>query len=287
MHAPPDTGPTFDHLTQTCGLARLEARALLEHASGRSREWLIAHGDEAAPAGVAARFEALVRRRRDDGEPIAYLVGRREFHGRDFEVAAAVLIPRPETEELVDLALASLDPGPARVLDLGTGSGCIAVTLACLRPQWSVVATDRSPDALAIAVRNAQRLCPEALAEGRLRFREGDWWDALPPSARFDLIVSNPPYIAADDRHLGLGDLRFEPRAALAAGHDGLDALRAICAGAGERLLPGGRLLVEHGFEQGAAVRALFAAAGLIDVRTLADAATLDRITGGTMPLRV
>jgi release factor glutamine methyltransferase len=281
-----DPAPSFDRLIAACGLPRLEARVLLEQVSGRSREWLIAHGDESAAGAVGARFEALVRRRQD-GEPIAYLVGRREFHGRDFEVGAEVLIPRPETEELVDLALASAEAGATRVLDLGTGSGCIAITLECLRPEWSVVATDRSRDALAIARRNAQRLCPRALTDGRLEFREGDWWAPLPPGERFDLIVSNPPYVADGDPHLRRGDLRFEPRSALASGSDGLAALRTICAGAGDRLQPGARLLVEHGFEQGHAVRALFAAVGLVEVRTLPDAAGLDRFTGGTMPFEV
>lgn len=276
-----DPIPTFDSLIASCGLPRLEARALLAQASNRSVEWMVAHGDEPAADAVATRFEALARRRREDGEPIAYLLGHREFHGREFEVDAAVLIPRPETEELVDAALEIVESG-ARALDLGTGSGCIALTLASLRLDWTIVATDRSGDALAIARRNAQRLCPQALADGSLEFREGDWWEALAPGERFDLIVSNPPYVADGDPHLGQGDLRFEPRGALAGGADGLDAIRAICSGAGARLEPGGRLLVEHGFEQGAAVRALFADAGLADVHTLLDAAGLDRITAGT-----
>lgn len=277
------TCASFDRLIAASGLPRVEARALLEHASGRPREWLIAHGDEPAPAAVARRFEALARRRRA-GEPLAYLVGHREFHGRAFEVGPAVLIPRPETEALVDLALA-LAAGPARVLDLGTGSGCIAITLACLRPDWTVVATDRSADALALARRNAQRLCPQALAEGRLAFRQGDWWEAVPERERFGLIVSNPPYVADADEHLLRGDPRFEPRAALAAGADGLDALRTILAGAPQRLDAGGALIVEHGFDQGAAVRGLMVAAGLTGVRTLVDAAGLERITTGTKPM--
>ncbi len=280
-----EPAPSYDRLIADCGLPRLEARALLEHASGRPREWLIAHGDEIAPPDAAERFRDLARSRRDAGEPLAYLLGKREFHGRDFEVDAAVLIPRPETEALVDLAIAC-GPPRARVLDLGTGSGCIAITLACVRPDWSVVATDRSGDALAVARRNARRLCPQALAEKRLELREGDWWQAVAPGERFDLIVSNPPYVAADDAHLARGDLRFEPQSALVSGDDGLEAMRTICAGAAARLEPGGRLLVEHGFDQGAAVAALFVAAGLAEVRTVADSAGLDRITGGTMPLQ-
>ncbi len=282
--ANPDPPPSFDRLVAACGLPRMEARALLEHASGRPREWLIAHGDESAPRDTAERFLLLARRRREAGEPLAYLVGAREFHGRDFEVGAAVLIPRPETEALVDLAL-DCARARARVLDLGTGSGCIAITLVCLRADWTVVATDASRDALAVARRNAQRLCPQPLAEGRLELREGDWWAPVASGERFDLIVSNPPYVAAGDEHLSRGDLRFEPRSALAGGDDGLDAIRAICAGAGARLEPGGRLLIEHGFDQGAAVAALFVAAGFDEVRTLADVAGLDRITRGTLPL--
>lgn len=274
----------FDTLLAGCGLPRLEGRALLEHCSGRSREWLIAHGDEPAPTEVAARFDSLARRRRDAGEPLAYLLGRREFHGREFEVGPAVLIPRPETERLVEIALAEI-PERARVLELGTGSGCIAVTLACLRPGWSVVATERSAEALEVARRNAARLCPQALASGRLELRQGDWWDAVLPGERFGLIVSNPPYVASRDPHLGQGDLRFEPIDALAAGTEGLDALRTICAGAGARLERGGLLLVEHGFEQGAAVRALFAACGFEDVGTLRDACALERVTRGRTPL--
>jgi len=289
----------FDRLLAGCGLARLEGRALLEHASGKPREWLIAHGDERVPPQVAARFEALVRRRRDGGEPLAYLIGHREFHGRAFDVDPTVLIPRPETEQLIELALvhadadADADPGtgglgmrePTRVLDLGTGSGCIAITLACLRPHWRLVATDRSREALEIARRNAVRHCPEALAAGRLELREGHWWDALAAQERFDLVLSNPPYVAAGDPHLQQGDLRFEPKAALVAGDYGLDALRAICAGAGAHLRPAGLLIVEHGFDQGAAARALFAAGGLGDVRTIRDAAGHERITVGRIPL--
>jgi len=274
----------FDTLLAACGLPRLEGRALLEHCSGRSREWLVAHGDEPVPAEVAARFDSLARRRRDAGEPLAYLLGRREFHGREFEVGPGVLIPRPETERLVELVL-DQNPGGARVLELGTGSGCIAITLACLRPAWSVLATDRSAAALDVARRNATRLCPEALASGRLELRLGDWWNAVPSGERFGLIASNPPYVAQRDPHLEQGDLRFEPIDALAAGTDGLDALRTLCAGAGSRLVRGGWLLVEHGFDQGGAVRSLFSGGGFEEVVTVRDRCGLERVTRGRTPL--
>ena len=285
-------GPSWDRLVADCALPRIEARALLALASGRSREWLVGHGDEPAPARIAERFLALVRRRRDDGEPMAYLTGQREFHGRVFAIGPGVLIPRPETEGLVDLAL-GLGRPDARVLELGTGSGCIAITLACAREDWQVVATDCSASALAQARDNAERLCAPALARGRLEFLAGDWWSALErhvgpdqpdqpdQHAPFDLIVSNPPYVAEGDPHLARGDLRFEPSTALAAGHDGLDAIRIIVAGAPSRLERGGWLVLEHGFDQGAAVRALLAAGGFDDIQTWHDDAGHDRVTAG------
>ena len=287
--------PSWDRLLAESALPRLEARALLALASGRTREWLAAHGDEAAPEDAAERFVALARRRREHGEPLAYLAGEREFHGRVFAVGPEVLIPRPETELLVDTAL-ELQGENARVLDLGTGSGCVAITLACDREAWRVLATDRSAAALAVARANAARLCPKALALGRLAFRLGPWWGALGDEARgataphaklpgaqgaapFDLVVSNPPYVAAGDEHLAQGDLRFEPPSALVSGADGLDAIRAIVAGAPQRLAPNGWLALEHGFDQGAAVRALCAAAGLVRASTRRDAAGLERVT--------
>ncbi|RPH64552.1 MAG: peptide chain release factor N(5)-glutamine methyltransferase [Burkholderiales bacterium] len=272
----------WERLALDSGLPRLEARVLLERASGRTREWLVAHGDEPADPAAASAFAELARRRRA-GEPIAYLTGTREFLGRRFEVSPEVLIPRPETELLVQKALERA-PHAAQVLDLGTGSGAIAVSLACERGDLRVTATDRSTGALAVARRNAQHLAADALARARLRFCAGSWWAAIDPGERFDLVVSNPPYVAADDAHLASGDLRFEPRAALAAGADGLDALREIVAGAPRHLQPGGWLLLEHGHQQGEALRALLAAAGLRDVETLADAAGLARATVGRMP---
>ncbi len=280
------TTPGWDALIAASALPRLDARALAEHASGRPRTWLIAHGDEPAAPDRADAFRALAERRRA-GEPLAYLLGWREFRGRRFAVSPAVLVPRPETEGLVDAALARLPPPGAagaarRVLDLGTGSGAIAVSIALERPDASVTATDASSDALAVARANAAALCAPPID-----FRLGDWWDALPGDAvPFDLVVSNPPYIAAGDPHLLDASLRHEPPAALASGADGLDAIEAIVAGAATRLAPGGWLMLEHGRDQGAAVRARLAAAGLVEVATLCDLQGLERIGLGRSPAR-
>jgi len=267
----------FDALLRSAPLSRLEARVLLAAAAGRTPEWLIAHGDEPAGETVAERFIRLVDRR-VGGEPIAYLTGVREFYGRSFRVTPAVLIPRPETERLVDVALGRLAGrrGP-RVLDLGTGSGAIAVTLALERPDACLVATDCSEDALEVARGNAA-----ALGAGRIAFHAGQWWQALPVGTPpFDLVASNPPYVAATDPHLSRGDLRHEPRGALAAGDDGLDALRELTAGAATRLVAGGSLAVEHGFDQGDAVRTMMRSLGYRDVQTLADLAHRERVTIG------
>ncbi len=268
---------SWERLVLGCPLPRLEARVLLEAASGRRREWLIAHGDEPADEPAVAAFESLARRRLG-GEPIAYLVGAREFAGRRFATTPAVLVPRPDTETLVGFALAHA-PARGRVLDLGTGSGAIAITLACERDDLRIVATDRSEAALAIARRNAEALCPRALQTGRLELRAGDWWSCIGDGERFDLVASNPPYVADDDPHLREGDLRFEPRDALAAGADGLDALRAIVQGAAPHIAPDGWIALEHGYEQGAAVRALLAGRGWREVATRPDGAGRPRIT--------
>ncbi|WP_243041888.1 peptide chain release factor N(5)-glutamine methyltransferase [Dyella sedimenti] len=252
---------------------RLEAELLLVHVLGKPRSWLIAHADDALDDAQAAAFDALVRRRRD-GEPVAYLVGHRGFWSLELEVTPATLIPRPETELLVELALARL-PAQARVADLGTGSGAIALSIAHERPQAQVVATDASEAALAVARRNAARL-----GIGNVRFVPGDWLAPL-PGERFDAIVSNPPYIEAGDPHLGQGDLRFEPTSALASGADGLDDIRRIVADARAHLHPGGWLMMEHGWNQGAAVRALLEAAGYGEVFTAQDLEGRDRISGG------
>ncbi len=275
MNAAP--GATWDRLVLDCPLPRLEARMLLEAASGRRREWLIGHGDEAADAQAASRFVELARRRRD-GEPIAYLTGSREFAGRSFDVTRDVLIPRPETELLAHAAIERA-PHAARILDLGTGSGAIAVTLVAERDDVSVVATDASERALEVAVRNARRLCAAAFASKRLQFRSGDWWDAIDGVESFDVVVSNPPYVAQADPHLAQGDLRFEPAQALVGGTDGLRELRRIVAGAPRHLRRGGWLLVEHGHDQGAALRSMLATGSWHAIRTLDDAAGIGRIT--------
>jgi release factor glutamine methyltransferase len=256
----------------------VDAQWLLVHALGKPRSWLYAHGDDVADAALVARFETLVARR-VAGEPVAYLTGRRGFWSFDLTVTPATLIPRVETELLVELALARLprDREP-RIADLGTGSGAIALALAHERPRARVVATDASDAALAVARDNAI-----ALGIDNIDFRRGDWLAAL-SGERFDLIASNPPYIAGDDPHLGVGDLRHEPAAALASGYDGLDAIRMIVRDAPAHLVTDGWLLLEHGLEQGRAVRDLLHAAGFVDVATEHDLEGRDRVTLGRMP---
>jgi release factor glutamine methyltransferase len=258
-------------------LGRLEARMLLAHAAGRPQEWVVAHGTDAVDDDTARAFTALAARRAL-GEPIAYLVGVREFYSRPFRVSPAVLIPRPETETLVALALQLLSERQSpRLLDLGTGSGILAVTLALERPDAAVVATDTSIEALAVARTNAA-----ALGADRVDFRAGDWWQALAQAdADFDLIVSNPPYIAAADPHLGLGDLRFEPRRALTPGAAGDEDIRRIVDGAPARLAAAGWLAIEHGLEQGALCRHLLLARGFAGVRTHGDLEGRERVTCG------
>jgi release factor glutamine methyltransferase len=250
-----------------------EARLLLGHVTGRPPAWLIAHDDEELDEETLLRFASLAARRAG-GEPVAYLLGHREFFGRDFAVSPSVLIPRPETELLIELALATSGADAATdILDLGTGSGCIAVTLALELPRARVSAIDSSVAALAVAQQNAVR------HGTRLRLLQSDWFTAL-AGERFDLIVANPPYIAAADPHLDAGDLRHEPPAALASGSDGLDAIRRIVADAPLFLAPGGRFLLEHGHDQGAAVRALLEASGLAGVEQHRDLAGIVRVSG-------
>ena len=261
------------------GLDRVDAQALLGHTLQRARGWLIAHDDAAlSPAQAAAYGQACAQRA--DGVPVAYLMGEREFHGLRLQLTPDVLVPRPDTETLVDWALASLEALPTtarpRVLDLGTGSGAIALALAHRAPQCRVSASDLSPAALAVARANGQRL------QLPVQWHLGAWWQALPAGAQFELVLSNPPYIAGDDPHLA--GLRHEPRLALTPGGDGLDALRAIIAGAPAHLVAGGWLLLEHGWDQAEAVTALLRTAGFDAIGTRHDLAGQPRCTGGRWP---
>ena len=256
--------------------ARVEAELLFVHVLGVSRAWLVAHADDELGDEKRAAFAALIARR-VRGEPVAYLTGSRGFHALELRVTPDVLIPRPETELLVELALQRI-PGNAelRIADLGTGSGAIALAIARARPGARVLGTDASERALVIARENARHL-----GLTNVEFAQGDWCAALGGGCDFDLIVSNPPYIAEDDPHLREGDLRFEPRAALASGVDGLDAIRAIVRDARAYLHEGGWLLLEHGFEQGAAARALLEQSGYREVFTERDLEGRERVSGG------
>ncbi|GAB3361021.1 peptide chain release factor N(5)-glutamine methyltransferase [Lysobacter tyrosinilyticus] len=259
----------------------VDAEFLLVHVLGKSRSWLFAHRDDLVTGDLAATFAALVQRRAQ-GEPVAYLTGQRGFWRFDLAVTPATLIPRPETELLVELALERLPTDRAlRVADLGTGSGAIALALAHERPRAQVTATDASASALAVARANAN-----ALRLGNVGFDEGDWYTPL-GDAHFDLIASNPPYIALGDPHLDEGDLRYEPASALSSGTDGLDAIRTIVADAPAHLLPGGWLLLEHGWDQGEAVRALLTMAGFAEVATYQDLEGRDRVSLGRWPADV
>jgi release factor glutamine methyltransferase len=252
----------------------LENRILLCEATCLTRVQLITQGDRPLTPDEAQRLDDLVARRLR-GEPIAYIVGKREFFGLDFQVGPAVLIPRPDTELIVELALERLPKGRSRLLDMGTGSGAIAVAVAHTRPDADVTALDVSPDALAVAQANA------AANGARVRFLESSWFDALAAGETFDVIASNPPYIAAGDEHLAQGDLRFEPVGALTDHADGLSALRIIIQGSPRHLEPGGWLLLEHGYDQAAAVRALLLEAGFKDVQSWQDLAGIERVSGG------
>lgn len=281
-----------------------EAKLLLRHVLDCSVTDITAHPERAIAESQSSRYGSLVARR-EAGEPIAYLVGSREFYGLDFKVTPAVLIPRPETELLVEIALAKVPlsasnqssgfanednvdfrrrvvsrrvtggsprGSTARILDLGAGSGCVAITLA-LELGCEVTAVDVSTEALAVAGDNAARL------GARVRFVESDWFGAV--DGEFDLIVGNPPYVAEGDSHLSEGDLRFEPRTALACGADGLSAIRRILAEAPRHLAPGGGLLLEHGYDQAEAMRTLLAEAGFADIEQHRDLAGIVRVSGG------
>jgi release factor glutamine methyltransferase len=266
---------------QAQGVDRLDAQLLVLHALGRpqrERAWLLAHDTDTLPEALHAALQATVQRRAQ-GEPLAYITGHKEYYGLDLLVNAHVLVPRPDTETLVDWALevlATIDaapPLPARVLDLGTGSGAIALALKHTRPELQVSAVDFSTDALAVARANAQQLQLDVC------LTQGNWLAGV--AGRYSAIVSNPPYIAAADHHLSA--LTHEPLQALASGADGLDDIRAIVAQAPAHLLPGGWLLLEHGYDQAAAVRSLLAAAGLQDAQSRRDLAGIERCSGARL----
>jgi len=256
--------------------AKLEARVLLGHALGVNRAWLIAHEHDALAPAALKKYETLLTRRLA-GEPVAYILGEKEFFGRGFKVTPDVLIPRPETELLVELALARLPAGrSARILDLGTGTGCIAITLALECPDCEVVATDQSAAALEVAKENAARL------GARVEFHAGSWYQALPADAgKFTLIVSNPPYIAQGDAHLAA--LAHEPSHALVAGANGLADIRLILQGAKDHLAPAGWLMFEHGWDQAEPCRTLLQQAGFAQMGTEADLAGHGRVSFGCL----
>ena len=267
-------------LVQGLGLApydaRLEAQLLMAAALDVNRAWLLAHDDETLAPPVTARYTSWLKRRLT-GEPIAYIFGEKEFYGLLFKVSPSVLIPRPETELLVELALARIPVDrPCRVLDLGTGSGIIAITLAKLRPLAELMAVDVSPVALELAQENAR-----ILKAANVLFIESNWFSALDSVEKFDVIVSNPPYIRADDPHLACGDLRFEPPHALAAGASGRDALARIVAQAIPRMVSTGTLLLEHGYDQGTYARDALRQAGFHECATYHDLAGVERVTLG------
>ena len=279
-------------LNLEAGSARIEVQSVLQSVLRVNRAWLLSHPEQLLDTNQHDRYIALFERRLR-GEPVAYLLGEREFYGLNFTVSPATLIPRPETELLVELALQRLPSPPSplprageggrkagrgdafRVLDLGTGSGAIALSIAHARPDAEVVAVDASAAALEVAQSNAHRLevC-------NVRMLQSDWFGAL-QDERFDIIVSNPPYIAAGDAHLAQGDVRFEPRDALASGEDGLVDIRRICAQAGNHLRENGWLMLEHSYDQAAQVRALLQQSGFERIFSARDLAGIERVSGG------
>ena len=265
---------------QAHGLDRLDAQLLLLHALGRperERAWLLAHDTDTVPQAIHDALQAATQRRAK-GEPIAYITGHKEFYGMGLAVDARVLVPRPDTETLVDWTLEVLttihSPHPHSVIDLGTGSGAIALALKQTRPDLQLTAVDFSTDAIAVAQANAHRL------HLNVQFAQGSWLGNV--QRQFNLIVSNPPYIADGDTHLSA--LIHEPLAALASGTDGLDDIRTIIAQAPTHLLPGGWLLLEHGYDQAAAVRTLLTAAGLHGAQSRRDLAGIERCSGACLP---
>lgn len=256
--------------------ARIEVQCLLQQTLNVPRAYLLAHPERRLNAQEHKRYHELLQRRLG-GEPVAYILGEREFFGLNLKVTPATLIPRPDTELLVELALQLIPSAlPARVLDLGTGSGAIALAIAHERPRAAVLACDASIGALAVAQENAQQL-----ALSNVSFVHSSWFAQI-AAQRFDLIVANPPYIAAADPHLGRGDVRFEPASALASGRDGLDDIRHIVSHAPAWLQPGARLLLEHGYDQAMQVRALLQQAGYGEVFSARDLAGIERVSGGS-----
>jgi release factor glutamine methyltransferase len=265
-----------DALALTSNEARLEVQMLLQQVLSVERVYLLAHPEHVLSADQQAAYDVMLRRRLQ-GEPIAYILGEREFFGLKFKVTPDTLIPRPETELLVELALQRMPQGrTCRVLDLGTGSGAIALSIAHARPDIEVVAVDASEAALEVARANAQHL-----AIGNVSFLHSDWFSVL-GGQRYDLIVSNPPYVAAGDVHLTRGDVLFEPASALASGADGLNDIRRIICQAGDFLERGAWLLLEHGYDQAAEVRNLLLQNGFADVISAKDIAGIERVSGGT-----
>ena len=264
---------------RAAGVTSLDAQLLLARILGTSRTGLVANDERTLSAAETRRWDDAVARR-IDGEPLAYLLGEKEFAGLMLEVTVNVLVPRPETETLVDWAvelLVAMPAGPRSIVDLGTGSGAMALAVQARCRDATVTATDASPAALAVARRNAAR------HGAAIEFLTGSWWEPL-GDRTFHVVLSNPPYIAAGDRHLA--GLRHEPVEALTPGGDGLDAIRHIASGANRHLRPGGWLLVEHGFDQADAVQALLASAGLADIATRTDLAGRPRVSGGRAPAR-
>ncbi len=275
---------TYQILLTQAPIPYTESRLLLGFLAQKPLSFFMAHGEDIVPEPIFEAYERLLKRRLT-GEPIAYLLGCKEFYGREFQVNPSVLIPRPETEHLIDLSLSLLkpksqatQPDALHMLDLGTGSGIISLTLALELPQAQVYASDFSATALTVAKNNAKTL------RANVTFLEGSWlqpWAQHHPNLRFDLIVSNPPYIEKNDPHLCQGDLRFEPQHALSDNANGLSCLQAIAEQAPKHLKNGGFLLLEHGYDQGAACRDLLCKAGFDAVETQTDYANLDRITWG------
>jgi len=262
--------------------ARFEAQLLLQHALKTNRAWLIAHENDVLTYSQHMHFDTLIQRR-IQGEPIAYMLGFREFYGLHLKVTPDTLIPRPDTEILVDTALSKMpaSQNSLRVLDLGTGSGAIALAIANKRPRADVLAIDASENALKIAQENAN-----ALQIANVQFLSSHWFGAL-HQQRFDVIVSNPPYIEDADPHLAQGDLRFEPLSALASGKDGLHDIRMIIDQCLVHLKPQGWLMLEHGYNQASAVADLMSEAGLVGISTHKDLGGNDRVTVGQNPLIV